>query len=123
MSGLNSGDILPALERPLQLQPRALLLLIPCLSAALALVLVLAMALMLSASTGRAQSQGGEFVLEKSTIDAGGQASVGGEFEIIGTIAQPEARPGPASGGAFQVHGGYWPRTQTDFLFNDGFEG
>jgi len=87
-------------------------------------VLALSLALLIILSvTVRAQSQGGEFVLEKSTIDAGGLTSNGGAFEVTGTIAQPEARLGPASGGPFQVYGGYWPRSQADFLFNDGFEG
>jgi hypothetical protein len=48
------------------------------------------------------------------TLDCGGAtASVGGSFQIGGTIGQPDAGPGAAgmSGGAFMLTGGFWPAT------------
>jgi hypothetical protein len=46
------------------------------------------------------------FDLSWSTIDAGGGTSSGGEFEVSGTIGQPDV--GMASGGAFELTGGFW---------------
>jgi hypothetical protein len=89
---------------------------------ALLLAILPLVSLLLPSGIGHAQSSGGAFTVEKSTIDAGGRFSSGGSFEVTGTIAQPEARTEPASGRAFQAHGGYWPRRQPDYLFNDGFE-
>ncbi|HKK56158.1 hypothetical protein [Marinobacter sp.] len=87
------------------------------------IILLALMAFGVPSLSGSAQSQGGDFVLEKSTIDAGGRISSGGVFEVIGTIAQPEARIEPASGATFQVYGGFWPRNDEGFLFVDGYEG
>ena len=40
------------------------------------------------------------------TIDGGGGYSAGGDFELEGTIGQPDA--GDMSGGDFALHGGFW---------------
>lgn len=69
-----------------------------------------------------AQSSGGDFELNPSTIDAGGGTAIGGGFELSGTIAQPEADPRPAAGGEFSLAGGFWANAE-DTLFSDGFEG
>ena len=42
------------------------------------------------------------------TVDAGGGTSTGGGFALSGTIGQPDAS-GALSGGAFELHGGFWP--------------
>ncbi len=55
---------------------------------------------------------GGEFTLDWMTIDGGGGTSVGGNFELSGTIGQPDAG-GPMTGGNFTLVGGFWPGIQT----------
>ena len=56
----------------------------------------------------------GQFEVSWHTIDGGGasgsSASIGGTFEMSGTIGQPDASSFslPMSGGAFEVVGGFW---------------
>ena len=48
-----------------------------------------------------------EFDLSWHSIDGGGvMRSTGGDFELSGTIGQPDA--GRMSGGTFEVTGGFW---------------
>ncbi len=48
-----------------------------------------------------------EFEISRSTIDGGGEMrSTGGEFELSGTIGQPDA--GVLAGGSFTLTGGFW---------------
>lgn len=47
--------------------------------------------------------------------------STGGEFELSGTIGQPDA--GKMSGGDFTLTGGFWAVVQSLEIFSDGFEG
>ena len=49
---------------------------------------------------------GGSFDLRQYTIDGGGGSSVGTGFMVRGTAGQADA--GLASGGAFQISGGFW---------------
>ncbi len=54
-----------------------------------------------------ASVMGQEFELSRHTIDGGGVIqSTGGEFELSGTIGQPDA--GVLTGGGFQLTGGFW---------------
>jgi len=47
------------------------------------------------------------FEITRSTIDGGGvMQSSGGDFELSGTIGQPDA--GVMTGGAFDLSGGFW---------------
>ena len=48
------------------------------------------------------------FDLSWNTIDCGGGASAGGQFELAGTIGQHDATPGAMAGGPFEVIGGFW---------------
>ena len=51
------------------------------------------------------------FELERRTVDGGGvMRSTGGDFELSGTIGQPDAGPGATgiSGGDFELTGGFW---------------
>ena len=54
--------------------------------------------------------------------------SGGGIYTVEGTIGQPDADPlQPATGGSFEVSGGFWPglvaaAPRPDPLFADGFE-
>ena len=41
------------------------------------------------------------------TVDGGGGAGIGGDFELVGTVGQPEA--GIMTGGDFEIVGGFWP--------------
>ena len=69
-----------------------------------------------------AQSSGGDFELTKTTIDAGGGTASGADFQLTGTIAQPEASAQQSSGGEFIMAGGFWANS-ADAIFTDGFEG
>jgi len=56
-----------------------------------------------------------QYAISWSTIDGGGasapNASVGGSFEVAGTIGQPDASSSaaPMSSGSFSLVGGFWP--------------
>jgi len=47
-----------------------------------------------------------EFSLTWYTIDGGVMRGTGGDFELSGTIGQPDA--GETSGGDFELSGGFW---------------
>lgn len=81
----------------------------------------LLIACMAASAVVLAQSSGGDFELTQSTIDAGGGAASGSDFELVGTIAQPEANAQQSSGGGFSLAGGFWA-SATDAIFSDGFE-
>ena len=54
-----------------------------------------------------AATAGPDFELSRHTIDGGGvMRSTGGDFELSGTIGQPDA--GTLSGGDIEVTGGFW---------------
>ena len=69
-----------------------------------------------------AQSSGGDFELTQTTIDAGGGNASGASFELVGTIAQPEANPQQSAGGDFTLAGGFWA-SANETIFSNGFEG
>ena len=49
------------------------------------------------------------FTLEWWTIDGGGEMfTVGGGFELSGTIGQPDASTTVLTGGGFELTGGFW---------------
>jgi hypothetical protein len=51
---------------------------------------------------------GGGYDLDWHTVDGGGvMFSTGGDFELSGTIGQPDAG-GPLTGGDFELTGGFW---------------
>ncbi len=65
-------------------------------------VLLAAMAII-----GLAHTNAAEFDMRWFTIDGGGGSSTSGQFELTGTIGQPDA--GPAmSAGSFELVGGFW---------------
>ncbi len=84
---------------------------------------------LLAASTSTAFAQSSEFQIDWATIDAGGGTSSGDIYSISGTIAQIDADPlQPASGGNFELTGGFWPGiapavSLPDPIFGNGFEG
>jgi hypothetical protein len=58
---------------------------------------------------------GQEFVMNRATVDGGGvMFSAGGDFELSGTVGQPDA--GSLGGGQFTLTGGFWfPQTPGDW--------
>ena len=63
------------------------------------------------------------FDLSRHTIDGGGaMRSTGGEFELSGTIGQPDAGPGATgmTGGDLQLVGGFWFRIPLGDCEDDG---
>ncbi len=70
-----------------------------------------------------AQSSGGDYTLEKHTIDSGGGTSTGGSYSLQGSIGQPDA--GRLEGGSYVIEGGFWASTSgqtADLVFADSFE-
>ena len=58
-----------------------------------------------------ATALGADLAIDWWTIDGGGATfTAGGEFELSGTIGQPDAGPGSAgmSGGPYSLKGGFW---------------
>ncbi len=53
----------------------------------------------------------GDFELTSYTVDCGGGISVGGTFEVSGTVGQPDAEY--FVGGAFELEGGFWVNAAT----------
>lgn len=52
---------------------------------------------------------GGGYDLTWSTLDGGGGTSTGGDYELTGTIGQPEATaPAALSGAGIQLTSGFW---------------
>jgi len=62
---------------------------------------------------------GGPYVLEWSTIDGGGGTSSGGQYNLTGTIGQPDA--GYSKGGNYELLGGFWPGGPLCFVEFDDF--
>jgi len=66
-----------------------------------------------------AASGADDFMISRSTIDGGGTMnSTGGNFELSGTIGQPDA--GSMSGGSFTLTGGFWFALATGDCNTDG---
>lgn len=80
--------------------------------------------LLIAISTLSVAQSGGSFNIQKSTIDAGGGQSSGGDFSVTGTIGQIDASEA-ISAGSFVLNGGFWPNkviVREDALFKDSFE-
>jgi hypothetical protein len=61
----------------------------------------------------------GTMEITRSTIDGGGlMFSTGGDFELSGTIGQPDA--GVMAGDNFELTGGFWFQTPPSDCDNDG---
>ena len=60
-----------------------------------------------------------DFSLDWWTIDSGGETfSNGGNFELGGTIGQPDASPTLVAGGDYELVGGFWPGVE-EICFGD----
>jgi hypothetical protein len=54
--------------------------------------------------------QADDFAIDWWTFDGGGEMwTTGGEFELSGTIGQPDANTTVLTGGDFELAGGFWP--------------
>ena len=49
----------------------------------------------------------GQYKIDWYTIDGGGGTSTGGQYELVGTIGQPDAAW--SIGGEYELLGGFWP--------------
>lgn len=67
-------------------------------------VVLAATVILLTVATALARGTGAD--LSWHTMDGGGGTSTGGEFELSGTIGQPDA--GVMTGGTFTLGGGFW---------------
>jgi len=77
-----------------------------------------ALALMAIVVVGTALAE--DLEITRSTIDGGGvMRSIGGEFELSGTIGQPDA--GTMSGDGFDLTGGFWFPLSLDDCNSDGW--
>ncbi len=63
----------------------------------------------------------GDFSLDWWTVDGGGQMwTAGGDFELSGTIGQPDASTIVMTGGDFELVGGFWAgAAEEPFCFGD----
>lgn len=86
------------------------------------LALALVLALLLTAALHAGQPSGGDFVIVRSTLDAGGGVSAGGDFKLTGTIGQPDAGIQPSVGSIYALAGGFWGQAILDLIFRNGFE-
>jgi hypothetical protein len=79
--------------------------------------IVLAAAVAVSVAVG---ATGEDFELNRTTVDGGGEMFMsGGDFELSGTIGQPDA--GSLTGGVFTVFGGFWfPQAPADCNVDGG---
>ena len=82
------------------------------------ILLYLTVLLMLALASPAALAD--DFDLDWWTIDGGGKMrTAGGDFELSGTIGQPDAS-NAMTGGDFELSGGFWPGAAEDeFCFGD----
>jgi hypothetical protein len=59
-----------------------------------------------------------DYDLSWHTIDGGGATATGGDYELSGTIGQPDAGTAGLTGGDLTLTGGFWPGT-TPFCHGD----
>ena len=63
-----------------------------------------AAALLVSAASAQ------DFAVDWWTVDGGGEMfTTGGDFELSGTVGQPDANTTVMTGGDFELAGGFWP--------------
>ena len=62
-----------------------------------------------------------DFAIDWWTVDGGGEMwTTGGDFELSGTVGQPDASTTSMSGGNFELAGGLWAGVAEDeFCFGD----
>jgi len=84
----------------------------------LSLIVVSALAL---ACAAWVVSGADNFTISRWTIDGGGiMFSTGANFELSGTIGQPDASTVAVTGGHFELSGGFWFRVEPGDCNSDG---
>ncbi|MBN1846356.1 MAG: hypothetical protein JW810_11775 [Sedimentisphaerales bacterium] len=68
-------------------------------------VLIL-LAAALALAGGAAPAQGQPYAIDWYTVDGGGEVSTSSDYELVGTIGQPDA--GGMAGGNYILAGGFW---------------
>ncbi len=69
-------------------------------------IAIAAITVLVAASSTVAQ----DYDIAWHTIDGGGEMfTSGGDFELSGTIGQPDANSAAMTGGDFELTGGFWP--------------
>ncbi len=57
-----------------------------------------------------APAPGEDYAIDWYTVDGGGEMGcTGSDYELSGTIGQPDANPMALTGGTFELLGGFWP--------------
>jgi hypothetical protein len=77
----------------------------------------------LLAQSNQSESAGQQFSMNKYTIDSGSATSTSNDYQIIGTIAQPDTSEMQSSD--FVIRGGFWSSASeldSDLIFSNGFE-
>ncbi|UCG17345.1 MAG: hypothetical protein JSV19_04795 [Phycisphaerales bacterium] len=73
------------------------------------LSILVGMALTLPVVTLGFEQTAGDFEIDWWTVDGGGvMSSTGSDFELSGTVGQPDANTAVLSGGDFELTGGFW---------------
>lgn len=92
----------------------------PSLALALAVIILVSLAAPTLADPP-ASTGSGSFSIARQSIDGGAQRASGGEFTLTGVVGQTD--PGVATGGQFNLRGGFHRATGSlDGIFSDGFE-
>ncbi|HUU96277.1 MAG TPA: hypothetical protein VM487_11100 [Phycisphaerae bacterium] len=77
-------------------------------------------AVMVLSTISGAAALADDFDLDWWTVDGGGDMwTSGGEFELSGTIGQPDASTTVMTGGDFELTGGFWPVATVPFCPGD----
>jgi len=80
------------------------------------ILLCITVLLMLGVTSAAALAD--DFDVDWYTVDGGGEMwTTGGDYELSGTIAQPDAG-GAMTGGDFELTGGFWPGVE-EFCLGD----
>lgn len=67
-------------------------------------------------------NSGDVYKIDKATVNASGGQSDGGNYQIKGSLGQPDAST-VIQGGQYGVNGGIWSQSSSnDIIFKNGFE-
>jgi hypothetical protein len=82
------------------------------------------LALASSVLVGATSLMADDFSVDWWTVDGGGEMwTTGGDFELSGTIGQPDANTVPMTGGDFELTGGFWVETIVEMPCDGDLDG